>query len=118
MKRRPASRSSLFVYGLAALALAGCDAQLTGINLPDTDPPATPTGTPADPAAADTLGFLDVIDGVGGIAGWALSKSLGAQSIQVEIYVDGDYATGVPIGSVTANLSRPDVNQAIGVPGD
>jgi hypothetical protein len=127
MNNRTALRPGALVC-LSILALAGCQAQVNdpGLNLPISVPTTTPTtgtpttgtpttGTPSTPV--DTLGYLDVADATG-LAGWALSKTEGTQSLQVEFFVDGDSQTGTPMGQVAADQSRPDVNAAIGVAGD
>lgn len=47
------------------------------------------------------------------IAGWALDRDDPARSLNVHVYVDGAYADGR-----RASAPRPDVNAALGVPGD
>jgi hypothetical protein len=66
--------------------------------------------------AIDPIGFLDVAtrnQDVVTVAGWALDYDTPYHSLDVEIRVDGVVAR-----VVTAAQQRPDVNQALNVPGD
>ena len=63
------------------------------------------------------IGFFDGITESGIISGWALDKDVPSDSINVHIYFDGPAGSGTLIEGVSANLDRPDVNQAHGVEG-
>ena len=77
---------------------------------------ATPTGsTPV------LRGYVDVISRLHGsltLYGWAYNTAASTTSIPVEIYVGGARGTGTLVATLTANQSRPDVNQAYQITGN
>jgi YD repeat-containing protein len=84
---------------------------------PECDPLPTPTPTPAPPSASP-VGWLDSIGSDGTAAGWVFDPDASAQSIDAHFYIDGPSGSGQWAGGVTANVARPDVNQAYGVTGN
>lgn len=64
------------------------------------------------------IGWLDSVDANGTAQGWSLDPDNGSLSIDVHFYVDAPWPAGTWAGQTTANLSRPDVNQVTGYPGD
>jgi hypothetical protein len=60
------------------------------------------------------------LDGVGcnTLNGWAYDPSVSEQVLDVHVYKDGAAGTGSFVGAYTANTSRPDVNNAFGIPGN
>jgi hypothetical protein len=64
------------------------------------------------------IGYFDNITSAGVIQGWTLNKDMPAVSIPFHVYMDGPGGIGTFIGSGTANVSRPDVDQALNVTGD
>jgi hypothetical protein len=63
------------------------------------------------------IGFLDnIFDGHAG--GWALDRDGPALKVRVQFFVDGPPGQGCFAGETIANIARPDVNRALGVPGD
>jgi hypothetical protein len=63
------------------------------------------------------VGYLDgVFDG--GAGGWALDRDATALSVRVVFFVDGPAGQGRYAGETRANIARPDVNRALGVPGN
>jgi endo-1,4-beta-xylanase len=70
------------------------------------------------PIEQGPIGNFDKID-INGVAyGWTADPNNISQSISVDFYMDGQTGQGgTKIGSVIANVPRPDVNQA-GYPGD
>ena len=52
------------------------------------------------------------------IAGWAFDKDVSTKSIQVHVYVGGPAGSGAPGYAITANKSRPDVNNAYKITGN
>lgn len=74
-----------------------------------------------DPRVDDPpVGFLEEIYGnTGLVTGWALDEDLPSRSIMVHFYLDGPAGSGGQfIGFTTANIFRPDVNNALGVTGN
>lgn len=63
-------------------------------------------------------GWLDTFNTQGYVSGWAMDPDVPAQSIKVNIYLDGTTGTGTKILSFVASSSRPDVNKAIGYAGN
>ncbi|HEV7903688.1 MAG TPA: S8 family serine peptidase [Pyrinomonadaceae bacterium] len=80
-------------------------------------PTPTPTPTPAPPSSAP-LGWLDSIGGDGVASGWTFDPDVSAQSIDAHFYIDGPSGSGQWAGGATANVARPDVNQAYGIAGN
>ena len=74
------------------------------------------------PAAVELRGNADTIARLHGhplsLFGWALDALNPAAAGAVEIYVGGPVGTGTKVATVMANQPRPDVNAALGVPGD
>jgi hypothetical protein len=70
-------------------------------------------------SAATPIGYFDAIDSDGVISGWAVDLDAPSTSIDVHVYMDGPAGGGGKlIGIAKAAFPRPDVNQAIGYPGD
>lgn len=94
------------------------------------DAPVTPS-TCSDPAAnnyggalpctytTDTAptGFLDGAD-CNQFNGWTYDPDTSSASNDVHFYANGPAGSGVFVGSITANTSRPDVNAAFGISGN
>jgi hypothetical protein len=59
------------------------------------------------------IGYFDAIDPGYVVSGWALDPDAVAQAVNVQVRIDGQLAATVP-----ANQPRPDVNQALSVPGN
>jgi hypothetical protein len=82
--------------------------------LPKPQPFTIPSTTP--------IGTIDGINSDGSYWGWAFDRDNTSPSIAVHFYIDqhsgnlGKFEGG--IGPTTANLSRPDVNQAYGITGN
>jgi len=64
------------------------------------------------------IGFQDNVDSNGNATGWSLDPDSPSQSNTVHFYIDGPAGTGTFIGSIVADVPRPDVNQATGYPGN
>lgn len=65
------------------------------------------------------IGYFDGIDGNGAAYGWALDPDSSATSISVHFYIDGAAGGGGTFaGSAVADISRPDVNNVTGYPGN
>src|SRR5688572_6551097 len=62
-------------------------------------------------------GWVDSDTG-GKVRGWALDPDSPGTPTQVHFYVDGPAGIGPFEGHASADLPRPDVNQALRVPGD
>ncbi len=70
-------------------------------------------------SAATPVGYFDALDSDGVISGWAVDLDAPSTSIDVHVYMDGPAGgAGKLIGIGKAAFPRPDVNQAIGYPGD
>jgi len=52
------------------------------------------------------------------LTGWALDADNPLLPIAVSVYADGDANTGTHVGDFVADVPRPDVNTATGLPGD
>lgn len=63
-------------------------------------------------------GFIDNVSATGIVAGWALDRDVVPATILIHFYVDGPAGVGRFAGAIQAGTPRPDVNQALGVPGD
>lgn len=63
-------------------------------------------------------GYFDDVTSDGLLTGWAVDMDAPDKSIDVHIYIDGDFRTGKIIGSVQANIMRPDVNSSLGIKGN
>lgn len=51
--------------------------------------------------------------------GWALDRNTATQGVYIHVYIDGPAGGGgTHIGTVLANQYRPDVNRALGLPGN
>lgn len=88
------------------------------VPLPPPPPPA-PTPVPPPPPNLAIEGTFDEITSVGVMRGWTLDRNDSSASTQVHVYLNGQAGQGgTLIGSTTANLPRPDVNQALGVTGN
>ena len=64
------------------------------------------------------MGNFDSVSNSGTAYGWALDQDNATQSIAVHFYADGTAGTGEFMGATTANVPRPDVNNATGYPGN
>jgi hypothetical protein len=73
---------------------------------------------PATPTTQSPKGNFDGITSDGTAFGWTFDPDASSQSIDVHFYVDGQPGTGTFAGAVTANVSRPDVNQVYGITGN
>jgi hypothetical protein len=87
---------------------------------PAPPPPPAPTPVPPPPPANQPVeGSFDEITSTGIMRGWTLDRDNSSASTQFHIYLNGQAGQGgTLIGSTTANVSRPDVNQALGVTGN
>jgi hypothetical protein len=63
-------------------------------------------------------GNIDEVNTSGVIRGWSYDPDSSASSNQVRIYVDGPAGTGTLIGTVTANIDRPDIRSTFGITGN
>jgi FG-GAP repeat len=81
-------------------------------------PTISPKPTTIVNGAQQPIGSMDTIDGNGVISGWAADKDVPSQSIMVHFYIDAPVGQGTYIGGTTANISRPDVNTAVGITGN
>jgi hypothetical protein len=113
-------KPSTVLLSAVVVALCSCNVPTTTTNLPvEASPTPSPTPSPSPtPVNPDTLGFNDAAEASGYMGGWALSKSQGATPINVAFYFDNTPATGSAALTIQANVPRPDVNQATGVPGN
>lgn len=72
--------------------------------------------------ANDPIGFIDRANTMtDGIVGWAVDMDAPWQSINVALFTDDPQNNGqfIYLGSITTNVSRPDVNAALGgIPGN
>jgi hypothetical protein len=75
-------------------------------------------GVPADAFADPPIGVLDGVNEKGVVVGWGLDPDTAAQPIVINFYIDAPPGQGKFLGATIANISRPDVNRARGVPGD
>lgn len=73
--------------------------------------------TPPPPQAGPPQGNFEAADCTA-ISGWAFDPKSPAASIEVHIYRDGPAGSGAFVQSVSANISRPDVNAAFGITGN
>ena len=95
-------------------------------ELPETaDAPSYPLtkalrhiGKKIELANQSPMGHLGAVAEDGLVTGWTLDEDNPALSIRVNIYVDGPMGEGVSIGQFMADIPRPDVNAATGLPGD
>ena len=79
---------------------------------PSTEPPITSTDE------YDPIGYHDLAT-CEEIKGWAVDEDTPGDSINVHIYKDGPAGNGgTMIANITANISRPDVNEVVGVTGN
>ncbi len=101
---RDGQRHLLAAYGIDTGG--GVNPQLTGS-------PRTFTWTTLPP-----VGCFDVVTD-GTARGWTYDPDPPAAAVTVHFYLDGPAGGGGTfIGAVPANLPRPDVNAALGIPGD
>ncbi|MCA9545026.1 MAG: DUF1588 domain-containing protein, partial [Myxococcales bacterium] len=64
-------------------------------------------------------GFVDSVSADGVVSGWALDRDVVPANVEVHVYVDGPALLGGEFaGSTPTGRARPDVNNALGVPGD
>ena len=82
---------------------------------------SAPARTQAVHAAANPIGCVDEVKstspGTIYVRGWAYDKDIPSQSIKVHVYVGGPWNSGAPGYEISANVSRPDVNQTFGISG-
>jgi hypothetical protein len=64
------------------------------------------------------IGNLDSITPSGLVSGWALDPDTPTTPINVHFYLDSPSGQSAFVGFTSANISRPDVNQVTGYPGD
>lgn len=64
-----------------------------------------------------TVGYFDGIQNEVGM-GWAYVKGSEAESVPIQFFADGDYQTGIVIGTFLANKPRSDLNNALKIKGD
>jgi hypothetical protein len=64
------------------------------------------------------IGNLDDVTSSGLVSGWVLDPDTPTTPRSVQFYLDGPSGRGSLIGLALANMSRPDVNQVTGYPGD
>jgi hypothetical protein len=78
------------------------------------------TPNPDPPQTSSPIGYQDSVNanGSGNAAGWSLDPDNPSQSNTVHFYIDGPAGSGTFIGSIVANIPRPDVNQTTGYPGN
>ncbi len=80
------------------------------------------TLTIRDQATSDPRGALERVVGLPGavqLSGWAFDPDVPAESLEVHVYVGGDWTTpGAESHSRPAGLPRPDVNAAHNITGD
>jgi hypothetical protein len=64
-------------------------------------------------------GFLDAVTAQGVAAGWALDRDVQGRALEVHFYLDGTpEGDGEHLGSTRTGVARPDVERAIGHPGN
>lgn len=64
------------------------------------------------------IGVIDSISGGVGcinVCGWAFDKDDTSKCLYIHVYIGGPTGSGAPCRSITANKSRPDVNNVYGV---
>jgi hypothetical protein len=64
------------------------------------------------------IGNLDSVTSSGLVSGWGLDPDTPTTPINVHFYLDSPSGQSAFIGLTSANMSRPDVNQVTGYPGD
>jgi hypothetical protein len=64
------------------------------------------------------IGNLDNVTSTGLVSGWVLDPDTPTTPISVHFYLDAPSGQSAFIGLASANMSRPDVNQVTGYPGD
>jgi hypothetical protein len=64
------------------------------------------------------IGNLDDVTSSGVVSGWALDPDAPTSPISVHLYLDSPSGQSAFIGLTSANVSRTDVNQVTGYPGD
>lgn len=90
-----------------------------GIDLVGGDQPFLLNGSPKTFRFNAPIGYFDSIDPDGYAIGWSLDADLSSQSNTVHLYVNGPAGGGGAfIGSIVADVPRPDVNQSTGYPGN
>ncbi len=74
---------------------------------------------PGVPNAFRPQGFVDAVRPDGQVCGWALDRDVTGRPLEVDVWIDGAPGVdGVHAGTARTGLSRPDVVDAIGHPGD
>ena len=73
--------------------------------------------TVSAPANTPPEGYFDGAD-CNSLSGWAYDPDSPGTSIYVDVYKDGPAGSGTGVGRYLANVSRPDVNAALGVGGN
>jgi hypothetical protein len=100
-------------YSITCTGSGGSDTESTTVTV---NPPVTPPTTPSNQLPKGNFDGLES-DGVT-LYGWSYDPDTSSVSNQVQIYVGGPKGIGTPLATLTANLSRSDVDALYGITGN